>query len=49
MSRHPSGEEIAAYFYCPINEVYDAFASVGQIVGNVPRSAAKAIMEEWFA
>lgn len=48
MSSHPDAKEIAAHFRVTENEVYDAFSSVGQIVGNVPRSVAIVVMQEWF-
>ncbi len=48
MSSHPDAAEIAAAFHCNDHEVYDAFASAGQIIGNVPRRVAVAIMNEWF-
>ncbi len=48
LSSHPSATEIATAFSCREDDVFDAFASASQIIGNVPKQVAVAIMTEWF-
>jgi hypothetical protein len=48
LSSHPSAEELAKSFGIEEAEVYDAFANVGQHVGNVPRRAAVSIVQSFL-
>lgn len=44
---HPTALDLSRAMHVSPTEVYDAFASVGQHVGNVPRRTAVALVREF--
>jgi len=49
LSSHPDAEELATHFGVKQDDIYDAFSSIGQHVGNVPRRSAVEIVRAWLA